>query len=117
MTFLKICAELTDVGVVRFVIVPSPSWPYSLAPQHFRTPELYTKHVLPPLPTTKSTIVNPIPPLSLSIISISFEDPAPIRTLGLSTSIIFTPKRATSPTTAFSLILIFTERCFALLEL
>jgi hypothetical protein len=41
-------SPLTSTGVSRSDIVPSPTWPKSLRPQHFAAPATLTAQVWPP---------------------------------------------------------------------
>src|SRR5579862_4655837 len=51
---------MTSTGVVEDVVVPSPSWPDSLSPQHF-TPPLESKaHAWPPPTAIDVTWVRPM---------------------------------------------------------
>src|SRR3990172_3409111 len=59
----------TPTGVVRCAVVPSPSWPYSLYPQHFTPPAFVSAQVYAspaataatplPRPLTSTGVVRP----------------------------------------------------------
>jgi len=46
-TLAQVVASPTWVGVFRLVVVPSPSWPLELLPQHHRVPSVRTVQVCP----------------------------------------------------------------------
>src|SRR6266566_10011771 len=54
-TAAKLSPPVTATGLVRFVVVPSPSWPLSLSPQQYAAPAVVTPQVwkLPALTAAK----------------------------------------------------------------
>ena len=51
----------TSTGVLRAVVVPSPSWPNRLLPQHLRPPAGVTAHVcLLPTETAATPLASPV---------------------------------------------------------
>ncbi|MFO0755352.1 MAG: hypothetical protein U0359_02605 [Byssovorax sp.] len=50
---------VTATGVVRWVVVPSPSWPLVFSPQHFTVPPWMSAHAKASPVATLVTLLRP----------------------------------------------------------
>ena len=73
-TWIVPVVPATGTGVVRGVVVPSPSCPFRLLPQHLTVPSVRTAHVAP-LPATIATA--PVSPLTATGVAPDAPVPSP----------------------------------------